>query len=394
MERLIMHVDMDAYFAAVEQTEVPSLRGKPVVVCGFPLSRSVVTTASYEARKFGIKAGMPASEARRMAPAALFIESNPQKYIAISLKIVSILCEFSPKVEPYSIDESFIDLTGCLAAEEHGVAGLAAKIKERIRAETRLSCSIGAGPNKLLAKIATEMHKPDGFMFIRPEDIASKVWPLGVEKLHGIGRKTAANLKQAGIQTIGDLARIPPHVLKRMFGANGYLIWQSANGIDHSPVDPAAVLSSKSCGHELTFPEDTADQELVLRYALFLCDAVARRMRQAGYRGRTVTLKLRSADFKTFTRSRTRSSFTDSAEEIFSDIAAMLSANWPGEPIRLIGVSVSGFLSVRRLEKQLGLFPGNMKHDKLVQTVDMLKDKYGDNVVRRASFLQVPSKNG
>jgi len=392
MERLIMHVDMDAYFAAVEQTEVPSLKGKPVVVCGFPLARSVVTTASYEARKFGIKAGMPASEARRMAPAAIFIEGNPQKYIAISLKIVSILCEFSPKVEPYSIDESFIDLTGCPAAEAHRVAVMAAVIKKRIRTETGLSCSIGVGPNKLLAKIATEMHKPDGFMLIRPEEVASKIWPLAVEKLHGIGEKTAASLKQAGIQTIGDLAHIPPDVLKRMFGANGYLIWQSANGIDHSPVDPSSVLSSKSCGHELTLPEDTADQERIMRCALFLCDAVARRMRQAGYRGRTVTLKLRSADFKTFTRSRTRDSFTDNAEEIFADVAAMLRANWLGEPVRLIGVSVSGFSSTRYLERQLGLFPGIMEHDKLIQTVDMLKDKYGDNVIKRAAFLQVPSK--
>ena len=387
-----MHVDMDAYFAAVEQAEVPSLKGKPIVVCGFPLARSVVTTASYEARRFGIKSGMPASAARRMAPAAVFIESNPQKYIAISLKIVSILCEFTPKVEPYSIDESFLDLTGCPAVQPHGVAALATTIKKRIRAETGLSCSIGVGPNKLLAKIATEMYKPDGFMLIRLEEVADKVWPLAVEKLHGIGEKTAARLKQDGIGTIGDLAHIPPDVLKRMFGANGYLIWQSSNGIDHSPVDPAMVLSSKSCGHELTLPEDTTDQERIMRCALFLCDAVARRMRHAGYRGRTVTLKLRSADFKTITRSRTRSGFTDNAEEIFADIAAMLRANWLGEPVRLIGVNVSGFSSVKHLERQLGLFPRTMEQDKLVQTVDMLKDKYGDNAIQRASFLQVPSK--
>lgn len=382
-----MHVDMDAYFASVEQQEVPGLRGKPVVVCGDPRRRSVVATASYEARALGVKTGMSVQEARRVAPAAYFVEGDPAKYVAISLRIINILCRFSPAVEPYSIDEAFIDATGCpLAGDPHAMAD---RVKGEIKHETGLTCSVGIGPNKLLAKTATEFHKPDGITRLETPDVPAQLWPLSVGKLYGVGEKTADLLRSMNIQTIGQLAEVPAATLREIFGINGAILWNSARGIDDSPVDPSAALTCKSCGHELTFEHDLDDKSRIRGYTLYLCEGIARRMRRDGYKGRTVTVKLRNAGFETITRAHTRPGFTDDSAEIHEEALKLLHANWQGEPLRMLGVSVSNFLEAARLQNQLTLFGGSSARDALTRAVDRIRDKYGESAVTRASFLEL-----
>lgn len=390
MARTIVHVDMDAYFASVEQQEVPALRGKPVIVCGDPKRRGVVATASYEARKLGIRTGMPIQQARSVAPQAFFIEGDPQKYVAVSLKILGVLCGFSPLVEPYSIDEAFIDMTGCAGVGDP--LFLAAGFQERVKRETGLSCSVGVGPNKLLAKMATEFKKPGGLTVLKEDEVRSHVWPLPVEKLYGIGPAAGSFFHSMGIHTIGALAAVPQETLKKIFGVNGILLWESARGTDRSPVDPAAALRSKSCGHEITFTNDTDDLETIQGYLLHLCDNVAHRMRRDGYRGRTVTLKLRDSAFQTITRETTRNGFTDDADEIYEDATRLLRINWKKGKLRLIGVSVSNLFETALLKRQLDLFGQGDRRRALASAIDKLSDKYGDGIITRASLMKLASE--
>lgn len=385
MARVIVHIDMDAFFASIEQHEVPGLRGCPVAVCGDPRRRSVVVTASYEARRLGLKAGLPVQEARRIAPEARFVEGDPSKYISISLQILNILCRFSPRVEPYSIDEAFLDISGCPGWDDP--ASLGERMKAAIREATGLGCTVGIGQSKLAAKMATGFQKPDGLTIMNSDGWREKVWPLDVSELHGIGAKTSAFLHSLGIRTIGQLAAAPEKYLRQVFGVNGTMLWESANGIDLSPVDPSAVLDHKSCGHEFTFSEDTRDEEIILSRALFLSENVARQMRRDGYKGRTINLKLRDACFRTFTRAATQPAFTDDANEIYREVRRLLERNWREWPVRLVGVSVSGLFETARLERQLELFDFDPKRHALIKTLDRLWDKYGETVVVRAAFL-------
>jgi len=305
-ERIIIHVDMDAFFAAVEQRESPALRGRPVVVGADPKGgrgRGVVSTCSYEAREFGIRSAMPISEAWRRCPDAVYLPVNGALYARESRRIRAILGSFTPDVEPVSIDEAFLDVTHSLHLFARTKRGLAERIQQRIADETGLTASLGVAPSKMVAKIASDLEKPRGIVVVEPEEVEAFLRPLPVGRLWGVGEKTRAALEALGVRTIGDLAALPEGELSRRFGKQGEHLWKLACGIDDREVKEGEP--AKSVGHEHTFPTDTADRRLIAATLTDLCEQVAQRLHHAGLRGRTVTLKLRFQDFTTLTRART-----------------------------------------------------------------------------------------
>lgn len=337
--RRILHVDMDAFFAAVEQRRHPELRGKPVVIggSGGPTQRGVVSTASYEARTFGIHSAMPLASARQLCPQAVFLPVDYREYARISEVIKGVLRQVSPFMEDAGIDEAFLDVSGI----ERPAEEIAQEIKRRIRELTGLTCSIGIAHNKLLAKIASDMHKPDGLAVITEGDIESRIWPLAVRKLRGVGPKTEERLRAMGIETIGDLAAVPRETLTVSFGkASGAYLHEAARGIDESPL--VINWKPKTMSRETTFQHDVADRQVLFRTLAFLAGEVAKEMGVQGYRGRTVTVKLRFSDFETHTRARTLPAATDRKEEIRRAAFECFGRFAIKKKVRLIGVRVGG----------------------------------------------------
>lgn len=378
---------MDVFFASVEQSFNPAYHNKPLIVCGDTERRSVVTSASYEARPFGIKAGMPIQEARRLCPTGLFIEGDPKKYLNISLKLVEIYRRFTPIVEISSIDEAFLDITGTgrLFGSPEDIAKA---IKMAIRDKFRLTCSIGIAPNKLLAKMAAEFKKPDGLTIIAPEQVPSIIWGLPIKDLYGVGPATEKALFSMGVTTIGALAKISEDILKRRFGIVGVGLHLLANGADYSKVVPEPE-PAKSMGHEFTLPEDTSDKEELYRTLLKLASQVGRRLRRDHYRGRTISLKLRYPDFTTLIKSETISEFTDIDSVIYRSARDLLEKHWlTWRKVRLLGISVSNLRSTSHRSNQLELFRDRLKERKLLETMDRIRDKYGEDSVSWASRVK------
>ena len=385
-EPVILHVDMDAFFASVEQKERPWLVGKPVVVGGDPQKRhGVVTAASYVAREYGIKAGMPLVTAKRLCPHAIFlIGTDGDKYEYMSSRFMRIFYQFTPEVEPYSIDEAFLDITGCERLFGPPVQ-LAKRLKEEIKRQLGLSCSVGIAPNKLLAKLASSLNKPDGLTLIPRDKIKETLNPLKVTELSGIGDKTARILFSLGIHTLGELASYPVEVLKRKFGKNGEWLHLVANGIDHSPVISQSIIE-KSMGHERTLPEDISDPEEINSVLLALCDMVARRLRQKRFVGRTITLRLRYSDFVSLTRSETIARPTDSEHVIFRVAQTLaLGAGSGVRRVRLLGVSVSHLTKDGQSQQMsLPLVDYIDKRKKVYSVMDRIRDRFGEESIRWA----------
>ncbi|MFA6451467.1 MAG: DNA polymerase IV [bacterium] len=388
-ERVIALVDMNAFFAQVEQICNPSLRGKPILVGGSPTKRSIVTAASYEARPYGIKAGMSYFEALRLCPNAVIVEGNTTKYLDYCYRIVAVLREFSDIVEAFSIDEAFLDLTGVQSLlgtpEEIG-----RQIKERLREELELSCSVGIGPNKLVAKMAAEWQKPDGLTRVWPEELPHILRPFPVEELVGVGRRMRAKLGALGITTIVQLADYDVELLTRKFGVYGELLHQWANGADDSPVDPEVFLTVKSMGHSYTLPYDTDDAETIEWFLFWLADRVGRRLRRDGYHGRTVTLSVRNSDMSGFTRSRTLpfpiatgQAMRDAALDLFRENVP------PGMKVRLLGVGLSNLTPDRFTQLS---FDGEHRRRDALAAMDRVKDRYGDSSITFAALLGRPNK--
>lgn len=334
---------MDAFFAAVEQKRHPELIGKPVVIggAGDPTKRGVVSTASYEARKYGIHSAMPLQQAYRLCPEAVFLPVDYDEYMKVSEKVKDVLRSFTPLVEDVGIDEAFLDITD-VDMESEEITNM---IKERIRKETGLTCSIGIGPNKLLAKIASDMKKPDGLTIISPADIKKLIWPLPVRKLWGVGPKTERRLKDIGINTIGDLASIPLEKLMENFGESyGNYLYEASRGIDESPV--ITYWEPKSMSRETTFQRDTDNWNVIAKNLAELSRDVVDSMRESGYKGKTVTIKIRFSDFETHTRARTLDDFTDSLEIIRKAAFEALGKIELKKRVRLIGVRVSSLQKV------------------------------------------------
>ncbi|MCJ7579986.1 MAG: DNA polymerase IV [Candidatus Aminicenantes bacterium] len=387
-ERYIVHVDMDAFYAAVEQRDHPLYRGKPVVVGADPKGgkgRGVVAACSYEARKFGIHSAMPISLAYRKCPGAVFLHGDHNKYERESRKIFEILKRFSPDLEPISIDEAFLDISGSyhlFVSPENTCR----KIKEDIKKETGLTASIGLAPNKMTAKIASDIGKPDGLIIVNKNELLNFLHPLPVETLWGVGKKTKEEFKKNGIKSIGDLARQDRIPFLRQFGKAGEHIWQLANGLD--PREVEAATGAKSISNEYTFDVDAADLDKVLDVLMKLSEKVSRRLRKEGFSGRTITLKIRFSDFQTFTRSDTLAAPTNFIEDIYRTCASKIkSFDLQRKHVRLIGVHVS---NLSRGSDQLGLFegqPSNLeKKEKLHQALGKIKDKFGEKAIKHRDF--------
>jgi DNA polymerase IV len=392
-DRKILHIDMDAFFAAVEQLDNPAYRGKPVIVGGDPRSRGVVSTCSYEARKFGVHSAMPLREAFGRCPQGIFVPVRGHRYAEISRNIMKILDNYTPLVEPLSLDEAFLDLTGSERIFGPAVE-IGRKIISRIETEIGLNASVGIAPNKFLAKLGSDLKKPKGFVIITPENMLEVLEDLPVSKLWGVGPKTEERLQQLGIRTIGMLRRVDPKVLESRLGEAGGQLHQLAWGIDNRPV--ISDGGAKSVGHEITFQTDTDDRNFLAGVLLWLSDQVARRLRRYDLKGRVITVKLRDSNFKTITRQITLYEPTDFEEEIYREALQLAEqVEWGGRKVRLIGVSVSGFSAVAN--RQLGLFSEevptkNAELERLHQAVDELRDRFGEGIITKGTILGVKSK--
>ena len=379
MERIILHIDMDAFFASVEQRDHEEYRGKPVIVGGLG-PRGVVSTASYEARKFGVHSAQAMAIARRRCPNAVFLPPDHARYSAVSRQIFSILARFSPVIEPLSIDEGFLDLTGMErlmeSPRDYGKA-----VKRAVREETGLTASVGIAPNKFLAKLASDMEKPDGLVVIRPEDAEKVLAPLPVSRIFGVGKKTEARLAALGFKTIGQLAAADRAKLARTLGDRmAAQLLALAHGLDDRPVEPRR--EAQSIGREETFDEDIHSREDAERVLLSLSEEVGWRLRREGIVARTVTLKLRFAPFDTYTRQQTFPDPVSYDEDIFEAARALFREFPipPGRGIRLLGVS-TGNLS---MGGEVSLFDDHEKKDRLYDAIDKLKGRFGENILTRA----------
>lgn len=382
--RTILHVDLDAFFAAVEQRDRPELRGKPVIVGGGgPDQRGVVSTASYEARKFGVHSAMPLRTAGRLCPHGVFLPVDGRKYQHESRRVMAILRRFTPQVQPVSIDEAFLDVTASRALFGDGEA-IARQIKSAVHDETGLTISVGVATTKLVAKVASDLRKPDGLVVVPPGEEASFLAPLPIGRLWGVGEKTAAALAEYGVVTIGDLAALPADALERRLGKHGASLVARAHGIDPDPV--AGGEAAKSIGHEHTFDRDTADRDVIERTLLGMADGVAGRLRSSEIRALTITLKLRDSRFTTITRQTTLDSPADLTEPIYEAAVTLLRRELHGQKIRLVGVTASNF----RDREQLAMFDaaGDPRRHAAAEALDKIRSKYGSRAVTRARLVR------
>jgi nucleotidyltransferase/DNA polymerase involved in DNA repair len=388
--RAILHVDMDAFYAAVEQRDRPELRGRPVIVGADPRGgrgRGVVSTASYEARRFGVHSAMPISQAWRRCPQGVYLPPDMAKYARVSDQVMEILGRFTDCVEPISIDEAFLDVTRSRRAKGDAET-IARALKQAIHEDTGgLTASVGVAASKLVAKVASDLRKPDGLVVVPPGTEAALLAPLPVRKLWGVGPRTEEALARLGVATIGDLAALDANRLERRLGTHGHDLLQLARGVDERPV-VAHHDQAKSVGHEHTFGVDTADLPTLRRTVLGLSDAVAARLRAHALRGRTVTLKYRDQDFRTITRAQTLPEATDAGNEIFATAWRLFEKAHGRRKVRLLGVSLSGFVP----RPQAALFaPPASPADALR---DVVRERFGAAALTRASQLTPPGKGG
>ena len=378
----ILHVDLDAFYASVEALKDPSLRGKPVVVGGAG-PRGVVASASYEARRFGIRSAMPGVRAKRLCPDAIFLPADFEAYRAHSNRFREVLLAHTPLVEPISLDEAFLDVGGATSLFGQPPA-IAAKIRVDVEREVGVTCSVGVAPTKFVAKLASDGCKPDGMLVVPADGVLDYLEPLPVGRLWGVGEKTGEVLGRLAIRTIGDLGRTPESVLARLLGdQSARHLSELAHGIDDRDVVP--YEAPKSVGHEETFERDLDDEESILRELLALSGRVASRLRADGYRARTVTLKVRLATFTTLTRARTLSDATDVGADLYRVVAELYRA-LPGERrrVRLLGVQASGL--VQGAAEQLALLRGERWGD-VERAVDRIEARFGRGAAGPASLL-------
>jgi DNA polymerase IV len=385
--RVIMHLDMNAFFASVEQQANPALRGKPIAVIG--TGRTVVTTSSYEARAFGVKTGMNTWQARQACPHLTFVVGNNRLYTDVSTRIIAMMRDYTPLVEVFSIDEAFLDVTGCLRLFG-GAEQIAARLKARIRQELGLTCSIGIAPNKLLAKLASDMRKPDGLTIIAPERIAAILEDLPVKELCGIGKNVERQLLLLGIQTCGQLGRFPVKTLRRKFGVIGERLSRMGRGLDDAPVlPPEEEEEVKSVGHSMTLDRDVTGREALGKYLLQLAEMVGRRARRYQVTGKTIHLTVRYSDFTTVGRQQSRGAPTSQSEEIYRDAMVLLDTFDLQRPIRLLGVRIT---NLTHQTEQLSLFEQDRKANQMAAAMDEANDRFGEFTVTFGSVLETEEK--
>ena len=388
--RTIFHVDMDAFFVSVEELFDPSLKGKAVVVGGQRDERGVVSAASYEARNFGVHSAMPLRTAAKMCPHAIFVNGHPERYRECSEKVYKVLDAFSPQVEMASIDEAYLDMTG--TERLHGPPLKAAHaLHQRMKAETRLNCSVGIGTSRLIAKVSSAQAKPNGVLWIVPGEEAKFLAPLDVREIPGVGKVMESHLHALGIKKVADLAKLEDAELEDRFGKWGLALAGKARGEDAGgwfDSEVGADLGAKSISHEHTYNEDTADVSQLESTLMRLCEMVGRRLRESNFHARTVQLKLRYKDFTTITRAHTLPAPTQLDTEIFEYIRALFRKNWKkGVPVRLLGVQTASFTTAA---PQIDLLEGarQQRWKDALAAADRLRDKFGESSVGLAAGLR------
>jgi DNA polymerase-4 len=385
---MILHVDMDAFYASVEERDDPSLVGKPVIVGGSAEGRGVVAAAYYEARKFGVHSAMAAAPAKRLCPHAVFLKTRIDYYAQVSRQIREIFEQFTPLVEPLSLDEAFLDVTGSNAIFGPSPE-IGRQIKRRIKTELRLIASVGVAPNKFVAKIASDLDKPDGFVVVEPDQVQSFLDPLPVGRLWGVGKVTGQVFDKLAIRTIGQLRRMSPQTLSDLFGASGEHYFKLAHGLDDRRVVPDR--EAKSVSNETTFAEDIADMEVLKAWLVELVEHVARRLRRHDIKGRTVELKVRFADFKTLTRSLTLPEATNITQELLDGGMELLTQRLPARhlPVRLLGFGVSKIAeSNQSQQRQLFEQPARERQRELDRVADQITAKFGNLAIRRGASME------
>jgi DNA polymerase-4 len=381
MDRTILHIDMDAFFAAIEVLDHPEFKGKPVIVGG-TTNRGVVSTANYEARAFGIHSAMPIFKAREKCPDGIFLPVHMERYKEMSGRIMKILEDFTPLIETVSIDEAYLDVSGTedlLGSPEQIARG----IKERVYSETSLTCSIGIAPNKFLAKIASDIDKPNGLTVIQAKEVDTFLDALPVEKIPGVGNKTVEALKRYGIKTAGELKSLARDQLIRRFGKLGLRLHELSRGRDSSPVLPSREM--KSISSEETLPYDTADLSLLSKKLMEHADNVAFRLRKHGFKGKTISIKIKFSDFTALTKAQTIVHATDSSRMILHSALQLLADQPLEKKVRLIGLEVSNF-SEESADAQMYLFPVGPDEErdrKLDKAIDDIRAKFGMKVIKR-----------
>lgn len=382
----IIHVDMDAFFASVEQRDNPELQGRPVAVGGRPEQRGVVAAASYEARRFGVKSAMAMATAVKLCPGLVIVPTNHKRYKEVSDMIMEIFCSYTPLVEPLSLDEAFLDVRGSEKLFGPPEA-IGAEIQRRIKEELQLSASVGIGPNKFIAKLASDYQKPGGFTVIPPEKVLDFLAPLPVEKMWGTGTRTADKLKRIGVHTIGRLRELTLDYLEESFGKYGRVLYEFARGEDARPVEPHR--EAKSVGREVTFAEDVRDMDELRQTLRRLTEKVGRSLRRDNIKCGSVTLKIKYPDRKLVTRTAGLPEPTNLTGAIYTAASRLLDRHCR-PPVRLIGVTC-GKLTRERI---VTLFPDEqqVKEERITTALDKLKDRYGENVVKVASLLAKKEK--
>jgi DNA polymerase-4 len=384
---MIVHCDMDAFYASVEERDRPELVGKPVIVGGSPEKRGVVSAANYVARKYGVHSAMPSATAHRLCPHGIYLPPRIDYYAEISQQIHTIFERFTPLVEPLSLDEAFLDVTGSQHLFGQAVE-IARQIKQAIRQEIRLVASVGVAPNKFLAKIASDLKKPDALVVVEPGQVQEFLDPLPVERLWGVGKQASKVFQRLGIHTVGQLRQWPVDVLQDRFGSNGEHLWQLAHGIDDRPVVPER--EAKSISNETTFERDISSMEVLRAWLLELTEQVGWRLRRHGLRGRTVQLKVRFANFSLITRSYTLPEPTDITQELWRVADEMLCHRLPAGhlPVRLIGVGVSGLDDTGLAQGMLFDGEEREKQSRVDAVADQIKERFGADALRRASSVR------
>jgi len=385
--RVILHLDMDAFYPSVEVLDNPSLRGKPVIVGG-PRERGVVSSASYEARAFGVRSAQPMAAALRLCPHGVFLPVRMSRYHEVSGEVFEVFHRFTSRVEALSIDEAFLDVTG--SERLFGTPReIAVKVKQAVFSQVGITVSAGVAPSKFMAKIASELGKPDGLTLVPEGGEEAFLHPLSIEKLWGVGEATRKRLALLGVRTIGDLSRVPLQTLEKRFGKHGTHLHLLSQGIDEREVEPERAV--KSVGHEDTYAQDMRDRESLRRELLSLSIRVSRRLRSGSLEGRTVTLKVKYADFRQVTRSRTLAEATDDGAEIFRQACRLLEDTEAGrKPVRLLGISLSG-LEHPGTCRQQGLFdkdPRCRKRNQLNQALDRIHDRFGERSVLPGTLIE------
>ncbi|MBY0122480.1 DNA polymerase IV [Bacillus sp. S/N-304-OC-R1] len=385
---VILHVDMNSFYASVEMAYDPSLKGKPLAIAGNPAERrGIIVTCSYEARRFGVKTTMPLWEAKKLCPELIIKKPNFDRYRAASIGMFEILNEYSDLVEPVSIDEGYIDIT---ESYEHGTPlEIAEKIQKQIMQQLDLPCSIGIAPNKFLAKTASDMKKPMGITVLRKRDVPNILWPLEVEQMHGVGKKTGGKLRSMQIDTIGDLAIANDIQLKSALGINGIRLKERANGIDRRMVDPEAASEFKSVGNSTTLPRDNSNQQELLEVIENLSGTVSARLKRKKVLSSSLSIMIRYKDRKTVTRSKKLENPIQKKEEIFSAAKKLFLKHWTGDPVRLLGVTGTDLVEYNEAVKQLDLFSyeAEAKKEPLFKALSNLREKYGSQIIESAAGM-------